>query len=104
MADMAWQHGLKRVKLTGTLSVIAGALLLGSNLGTHLLGYAPDPTYVSVYALMWPVGISLLILGAVLWIAAWILQGFDPDHGRPAARYADPKPEDLPRPRGTFQS
>ena len=101
---MAWQHGLKRVRLTGTLSLVLGVALLGSNLGTHLLGYAPDPMFASVYSLMWPAGLVLLILGAVLWIAAWILQAFDPDHGRSAAySIPDTKPEDLPRPRGTFQ-
>ncbi len=105
MASMAWQHGLKRVQLTGTLSLVAGALLLGGNVGTHMLGYAPDPMFTSVYALMWPAGLVLLVLGAVLWVTAWILRGFDPDHGRPVSSYAASvnPPEDLPRPRGTFQ-
>jgi hypothetical protein len=93
------------VKLTGTVCLIAGVVLIGSNLGTHLLGYAPDPAFVSLYALMWPSGIVLLALGAVLWVTAWILQGFDPDHGRPVSTYVGSvtRPEDLPPPRGTFQ-
>ena len=92
---MAWQHGLQRVRLTGTLCVVAGALLLGSNLATHLLGYAPDPSFASVFGLMWPAGLVLIILGAVLWITAWILQGFDPDHGNSTR---NTPPQERPRP------
>ena len=76
---MQWQRGFKRIRLVGTAAVLFGAVLLLSVVLTQSLGYAPDPAFAQLYSAFWPLGLMLLVLGALLWVTVWILSGFLPD-------------------------
>ncbi len=76
---MHWQRGFKRIRLVGAVALALGVVLLFSVLLTQLLGYAPDPGFAQLYGAFWPLGLMLLVLGALLWITVWVLAGFLPD-------------------------
>jgi uncharacterized BrkB/YihY/UPF0761 family membrane protein len=76
---MHWQRGFKRIRLVGSIALLLGVVLLGSVLLTQLLGYAPNPGFVGLYSAFWPLGLMLLVLGLLLWVAVWVLSGFLPD-------------------------
>ncbi len=82
---MHWQRGFKRLRLVGTVAVIAGIVLLLSVVLTQSLGYAPDPAFAQLYGAFWPLGLMLVVLGLLLWVAVWVLSGFLPDSGVPQA-------------------
>ncbi len=46
---------------------------------TSALGYAPDPAYVLPFNLLIRLGFPLLLLGGLLWVALWVVQGFLPN-------------------------
>jgi predicted ABC-type sugar transport system permease subunit len=75
---MGWHTGLKRLRLVGTIALAIGVVLGASVLITNSLGYAPDTSVAPLFAALWPVGLVLAILGGLLWVAAWVLQGFLP--------------------------
>ena len=75
---MNWHRGLRRLRLVGTIALVLGLILCGSVLVTRTLGYAPDLSVAPLFAAMWPSGLALIILGAVLWMTVWVLQGFVP--------------------------
>lgn len=80
---MQWQRGFKRIRLVGTVALIVGAVLLLSVVLTQSLGYAPNPPFVPLYSAFWPLGLMLLVLGALLWVTVWVLSGFLPESGAP---------------------
>ncbi len=80
---MQWQRGFKRIRLVSTVALIAGAVLLLSVILTQTLGYAPNPPFVPLYSAFWPLGLMLLVLGALLWVAVWVLSGFLPEVDAP---------------------
>ncbi len=87
---MNWHTGLRRLRLVATVALALGIVLCASVLLTRGLGYAPDPSIASLFAAMWPAGISLAALGGLLWVAIWVLQGFV--HPAPTAiREAEPR-------------
>ncbi len=75
---MGWQTGLHRLRIVGTVALATGVVLCASVLITRGLGYAPDDSVAALFAAMWPVGLVLAILGGLLWVAVWVLQGFAP--------------------------
>ena len=75
---MNWHRGLQRLRLVGTIALVIGLVLCVSVLVTRTLGYAPDSSVAPLFAAMWPSGLALVILGGLLWVAAWVLQGFVP--------------------------
>ena len=87
---MHWQRGFQRIRLVGTVALVVGAVLLFSVLLTQALGYAPDPPFVQLYGAFWPLGLMLIVLGLLLWVAVWVLSGFLPDAGAAAARPDEP--------------
>lgn len=87
---MRWQTGFRRIRLVGVAALVLGALLLLSVVLTNTLGLAPDPAFTQLYAALWPLGLMLLVLGALLWVAVWVLMGFVPPADRPEARLAEP--------------
>ena len=91
---MHWQRGFKRIRLIGTLALALGVVLLASVLLTQGLGYAPDPAFAQLYGAFWPLGLMLIVLGLLLWVAVWVLSGFLPDPG-----LAPTRPEEPPRAR-----
>ena len=76
---MQWQRGFKRIRLVSTVALLIGAVLLLSVILTQSLGYAPDPQFASLYGAFWPLGLMLVVLGALLWVTVWILSGFLPE-------------------------
>ncbi|RRA47726.1 hypothetical protein [Acidipila sp. EB88] len=79
MADtMHWQKGFQRIRLVGTVALVLGAVLLLAVVLTQSLGYAPDHAFAQLYSAFWPLGLMLLVLGALLWVAVWVLTGFLP--------------------------
>lgn len=82
---MLWQRGFKRIRLVGTVALGLGVVLLASVLLTQLLGYAPNPGFAQLYSAFWPLGLMLLVLGLLLWVATWVLSGFLPDGAEAAA-------------------
>ena len=75
---MHWQTGFKRIRLVGTVALALGAVLLLAVVLTQSLGYAPDPAFTQLYSAFWPLGLMLLVLGALLWVTVWVLMGFLP--------------------------
>jgi hypothetical protein len=75
---MDWQRGLKRLRLVGTVSLLFGILSFASVFLTNMLGYTPDTMFQPLFALMGRLGLLLTILGCLVSVAAWILQGFAP--------------------------
>jgi uncharacterized membrane-anchored protein len=86
---MHWQLGFKRIRLVG-----AGAIVLVSVLLTRLFGYAPNPGFESLFDTFWPMGLLLIVLGLLLWLAVWVLAGFLP---------ADVQAENAAPPRAQFR-
>ncbi len=76
---MKWQRGFKRIRLVSIIALVSGVVLLLSVVLTQSLGYAPDPAFAQFYTAFWPLGLMLLVLGALLWVMVWILSGFLPD-------------------------
>jgi uncharacterized BrkB/YihY/UPF0761 family membrane protein len=76
---MQWQRGFKRIRLVSTIALVLGVALLGSVLVTQVLGYAPNPGFAQLYGAFWPLGLMLLVVGLLLWVAVWVLSGFLPD-------------------------
>ena len=75
---MHWQRGFKRIRLVGAGAVALGLVLLVAVLLTRLLGYAPNPGFESLFDTFWPLGLLLIVLGLLLWLAVWVLAGFLP--------------------------
>lgn len=75
---MNWQTGFKRIRLVGTAALALGILLLLAVILTQSLGYAPDAAFAQLYGAFWPLGLMLMVLGALLWVAVWVLSGFIP--------------------------
>jgi uncharacterized membrane-anchored protein len=75
---MYWQRGFRRIRLVGTVTLVLGAVLLFSVALTQMLGYAPDPGFAQLYSAFWSLGLTLIVLGMLLWVAVWILMGFLP--------------------------
>jgi hypothetical protein len=75
---MGWKTGLGRLRLVGTVTLALGVVLCVSVVLTRTLGYAPDDSFASLFAALWPTGLALAILGGLLWVAVWVLQGFVP--------------------------
>ena len=91
---MHWETGFKRLRLVGTVALGLGVVLLLAVVLTQSLGYAPDPAFTQLYSAFWPLGLMLIVLGALLWVAVWVLMGF-----LPAADAAESKAQDPPRAR-----
>ncbi len=72
---MAWHTPLQRLRLVGTLALVLGAAACISVLATHGLGYAPDTSVAPLFNALWPIGIVLALLGALIWVGIWILHG-----------------------------
>ena len=89
---MQWQRGFKRIRLVSTVALIAGVVLLLSVILTQALGYAPNPPFVPLYSAFWPLGLMLLVLGALLWVAVWVLSGFLPESGSPGTGQTAERP------------
>jgi hypothetical protein len=62
--------------LVGTLALALGIVLCVSVVLTRVLGYAPDDSFASLFAALWPTGLALAIFGGILWVAVWVLHGF----------------------------
>ncbi len=75
---MNWQMGLQRLRLVATAALAVGVVLCASVLGTRGLGYAPDTAVAPLFSAMWPMGLALILVGALLWVAVWVLRGFLP--------------------------
>jgi hypothetical protein len=75
---MNWHAGLRRLRLVGTVALATGVIFCASVFMTHSLGYAPDPSFVSLFTVLWPAGLALILLGCLLWVGAWVLLGFAP--------------------------
>jgi hypothetical protein len=73
---MHWQLGFKRIRLVGAGAIVLGFLLLVSVLLTR------------------PMGLLLIVLGLLLWLAVWVLAGFLP---------ADVQAENAAPPRAQFR-
>ncbi len=78
---MHWQRGFKRIRMVGAGAIALGLVLLFSVLLTRLLGYAPNPGFESLFDAFWPMGLLLVLLGLLLWLAVWVLAGFLPNAG-----------------------
>ena len=76
---MTWHKGLKRLRLIATASLVIGLVLIASVLITQALHLSPDTLVAPLFAVMWPLGVGLLILGGMLWTAVWVLMGFVPE-------------------------
>jgi undecaprenyl pyrophosphate phosphatase UppP len=75
---MHWQRGFKRIRMVGAGAMALGLTLLVSVLCTRVLGYAPNPNFESLFGTFWPLGLLLIVLGLLLWLAVWVLTGFLP--------------------------
>ncbi len=89
---MDWQRGFKRIRIVAAAALASGVILLAIVLLTQLLGYAPNPGFVQIFGALWPLGLMLLVLGALLWLTVWVLAGFLPGNsvgeaGAPRARF-----------------
>jgi hypothetical protein len=80
---MEWHRGLKRLRVVGSIALAIGVVFCASVQITRGLGYAPDDAFASAFGAMWPVGLALALLGGLLWVAVWVLQGFAPAPGAP---------------------
>ncbi len=89
---MSWHRGLRRLRLVGTVALAIGVICLASVYTTHALGYAPDVSVQPLFALMGRLGLLLTLLGVLVSVTAWVLQGFAPT--TPAGAH---EPESLPR-------
>ena len=76
---MTWHRGLKRLRLVATAALLLGVVLLASVLAMQLLQLSPDTFVAPLFKLMWPFGMGLVVLGALLWTAVWVLMGFVPE-------------------------
>ncbi len=95
---MHWQRGFKRIRIVGAGAMALGLILIVSVLLTRLLGYAPNPGFASMFDTFWPMGLLLIGLGLLLWLAVWVLAGFLPTEAASAhVIEADP-------PRARFKS
>lgn len=89
---MEWHRGLKRIRIVGTAALAAGIVFSASVYITTLLGFAPDLSVAPLFTLMGRLGLPLAILGGLLWVAVWIIQGF-----APAPPVAVREPDTTPR-------
>lgn len=76
---MQWHRGLRRLRLVGNLALGLGVLIIFLVWLTGALGYAPNAGFSPIFDLLARLGMALLILGGLLSVAAWIIQGFLPD-------------------------
>ncbi len=83
---MHWKQGFKRIRLVGTAALLVGVALVASVLLTQTLGYAPDPAFAQLFSALWPLGLMLLVVGVLLWLAVWVLMGFLPSDATAAPR------------------
>ena len=94
---MHWQRGFKRIRLVGTGAMALGLILLISVLSTRALGYSPNPGFESLFDTFWPLGLLLIVLGLLLWLAVWVLAGFLPtEAGMAKTIEANPPPRAVP--------
>ena len=75
---MHWRRGIKRIRLVGAGAMALGLILLATVLFTRVLGYSPNPGFESLFDTFWPMGLLLIVLGLLLWLAVWVLAGFLP--------------------------
>jgi hypothetical protein len=92
---MHWQRGIKRIRLVGAGAMALGLILLISVLFTRVLGYAPNPGFESLFDAFWPLGLLLIVLGLLLWLAVWVLAGFLP-HEAGVAKTTEGNPPRAP--------
>ena len=80
---MNWHRGLRRFRVVGGAAFGVGLISVLSLYISSTLGYTPDPMFVPLMKTLAPLGMALLILGAVLLTAEWVLHGFVPDAPKP---------------------
>jgi len=79
LAAMAAPEGLRRLRLVGNAILALGLLIVaGVLLGCLTASLLHSPPWVLDFA---PFGIALAMIGAVILLAAWIVEGFT--HPRP---------------------
>jgi hypothetical protein len=55
--------------------------MLASVWSARAIGVEADAVSAFFCSLMWSAGITLMVLGNVLWVALWVLRGFIPEEG-----------------------
>ena len=78
---MTWHKGFARLRFIGLASLGIGMVMLAAVWAARATGVEADPVTSFMCAIVWASGITLLVLGNVLWIALWVLKGFVPDGG-----------------------
>ncbi len=76
---MHWHKGLKRLRIVATAALVLGLLIFIPITLMNVLGYLPDPGFVGLFSFLAHLGLPFVILGAILWIAVWVVQGFVPE-------------------------
>ena len=90
---MHWQRGLKRLRIVATGALVLGAIMFFPPWLTNILGYVPNAGFVGLFNLSLRLGLMLLVLGALLWVAVWVLAGFlVPETAGSASALADSEP------------
>ena len=79
---MTWHRGLRRLRIVGVLSLVLGIAACVAVTLTGVLGYTADAIVQPLFSVLYPVGITAAIVGAVLLIAGWVLAGFVADGPR----------------------
>ena len=90
---MNWQTGFKRIRLVGTAALVLGVLLLVTVIVSQTSGYAPDPAFVQLFGAFWPLGLMMIAVGVLLWLAVWVLSGFVPTATRASSKVEPTEPE-----------
>ena len=88
---MTWKRGFSRLRFIGITSMALGMVMLAVVWTARAMGVEADPVSAFMCMVLWEAGITLMVLGNVLWVALWVLKGFIPENGlgAPIALAAD---------------
>ena len=75
---MTWNRGLARIRFIGIVSLVMGVVMLAVVWSLRAAGIEADPVSAFFCSVVWSSGITLMVLGNVLWIALWVAKGFLP--------------------------
>ncbi len=76
---MTWHKGFARLRFIGIASLVMGVVMLAGVWSARAAGLEADAVSAFFCSLVWSAGITLMVLGNVLWIALWVLKGFIPE-------------------------